>query len=890
MNPTIGSGHRMGKRLAKRIILILLAVLVISGMLAGMLLFAPLGLSVRQTIAETILSKKLGRPVTVLGNASVDFQKTIRIAVSDAYFIAEGVGEPDAKQRAFRRISFQAPYSLLLGQTSGVSNFEISGIVFEFNSRTHEATDENPLSSTLLTHLLSNPLFENIRFSDAAFRYSDPENGWNEELKVAKLLVETPQQSNTSTLDVHAHLNNAPITFAGKIQKASAKENVSSATVQIEASSSSFTAAFAGVVDYSEPQARLDGDFTAVSGSLADLLQVLSIESGLEARASYASRLIGPVDALRHNHLEFRLETAAGTALSVTGTLDQEDTEQPVDVSFAIDLSRQSDKAADGNLAVTVLGLSGNVRGTFEQVELLDGRIATSAAVLDLQEIGPISARRVIKNPDGTVRLTGLSVQGGRRDAPTLSLSGEIGDLFDLRQVDLDGRYDFPTEALLNLADTAASQLGTLSGNIRLNDQDGVFGLKDLTGKVSGTDLFDLSYELEVPELRYIDEFSYRLAFAVPEFSRFLAALGGPQRDTLQPFSFDGRVTLSDNLMALKGDMLSGASNIVAALSLTEPEAPGALVLTGDISSEELDFSDFRNLFDLAQTKVSFKTPDIEHVETHASSFTADLDLTIGELVSNGKRAGNVQGKLAHADKAVALAPFSLAYLGGTLNGDFSADFAKDPVALKANGRVDKFRFGQLLREIGIATDFNSTAFLSFDVAGAGPSARQFSRTLTGRLTGSLWGGILPNRVLDLSGLNLVTWLSTGGGGKPSKLVCAVLPFHFKNGVASTKSLILETEDVQVVGSGSVSLQNQTLDLAFVPRSKRKQLVEIVSAFELDGPIGAPKLTVRDAGAGRAVGEILSMPLSVVGRIFHGSGLIDETAKPCVLPKNTGPK
>jgi uncharacterized protein involved in outer membrane biogenesis len=880
----------MGKRFVRRITLILLAVLLISGMLAGMLVFAPLGLPVRQTIAETILGEKLDRPVTVLGNVSVDFQKTIRIAVSDAYFLDDRAGGPDARQRAFRRIAFQAPYGLLLGQTSGLSNFEISGIAFEFNQRSDQTTDGTPLSSTLLTHLLSNPFFENIRFSDAAFRYSDPENGWNEELEIATLLVETPQQSRTSTLNLHADLNNTPITLAGKIQKASAKDKASSATVQIDASSSSFTAAFAGMVDYSEPQAQLDGDLTAVSGSLADLLQVLGIESGLEARASYTSRLAGPVDALRHNHLELSLETAAGTAFSVTGTLDQGDTEQPVDVSFAVDLSKRSDEAADENLAVTVLGLSGNVRGTFGQVELLDGRITTSAAVLDLQEIGPISARRVIKNPDGTVRLTGLSVQGGPRDAPTLSLSGEIGDLVDLRQVDLDGRYDFPAEALLNLADTAAGQLGTLSGNIRLNDQDGVFGLKDLTGKVSGTDLFDLSYELEVPELRYIDEFSYRIAFAVPDFSRFLAALGGPQRDTLQPFSFDGRVTLSDNLMALKGDMLSGASNIVAALSLTEPEAPGAWVLAGGISSKQLDFSDFRNLFNLAQTQVSFRTPDIERVETPASSFAADLDLTIGELVSNGKRAGNVQGKLAYADKAVALAPFSLAYLGGTLNGDFRADFAKEPVALKANGRVDKFRFGQLLREVGIATDFNSTAYLSFDVAGAGPSARQFSRTLTGRLTGSLWGGTLPNRVLDLSGLNLVTWLSTGGGGKPSKLVCAVLPFHFKNGVASTRSLILETEDVQVVGSGSVNLQNQTLDLGFAPRSKRKQLVEIVSPFELDGPIGAPKLTVRDAGAGRAVGEILSMPLSLVGRIFHGSGLIDETAKPCVLPKNTGPR
>ncbi|CTQ72666.1 hypothetical protein [Roseibium alexandrii] len=118
-------------------------------------------------------------------------------------------------------------------------------------------------------------------------------------------------------------------------------------------------------------------------------------------------------------------------------------------------------------------------------------------------------------------------------------------------------------------------------------------------------------------------------------------------------------------------------------------------------------------------------------------------------------------------------------------------------------------------------------------------------------------GGHFPDRLIELSGLSVFTWLMSGNAEQGAKLVCAVLPLRFKSGSASGNSIVVETENVQIVGGGSVNFKNGNLDLAFLPRAKKKQLVEIVSPFEIKGNLLDPELIVKDSGAGRAMGEVL---------------------------------
>jgi hypothetical protein len=89
-------------------------------------------------------------------------------------------------------------------------------------------------------------------------------------------------------------------------------------------------------------------------------------------------------------------------------------------------------------------------------------------------------------------------------------------------------------------------------------------------------------------------------------------------------------------------------------------------------------------------------------------------------------------------------------------------------------------------------------------------------------------------------------------------------------------------------------LKNGTIVLEFVPRAKRPDLVEIVTTFAVRGPLAGPEIVVLSGGgAGRAVAEIVSTPLNILGAVFGAGEAANDNAgseKPCVIPKAGGPK
>jgi hypothetical protein len=88
------------------------------------------------------------------------------------------------------------------------------------------------------------------------------------------------------------------------------------------------------------------------------------------------------------------------------------------------------------------------------------------------------------------------------------------------------------------------------------------------------------------------------------------------------------------------------------------------------------------------------------------------------------------------------------------------------------------------------------------------------------------------------------------------------------------EGLILKTENVQLLGTGTVDLARETMDLQFDPRPSRGTPLQTATPFRVHGPLGAPQIELRSTTglAGRAVIEALTLPLNVLGAIFGGGG------------------
>lgn len=855
-------------------------------------------LKFRRNLASEFLANNLDRPVDVRGDVSVVLGEMMKVRITEAYVAQEGENPEEEDGRFFDLVTFRAPYSALFGGRPNIREFTLTGADIVVQAKPGDrplmAGDKADVNiAELPSSVLTIPFFDNVQLTDVNLLFKDPVNGWDERISIKNWRFETPPSRARTSVALEAEINGQPIAFTAEVDRrpTGAADDTVSLDAHVEVPG--IKGHVKGTLDISQPIASIQGELAVTSGSLADLLTTFGIAGILDGEASFQAGISGPLDRMRFSDLDFKAVNSFEDVLTATGEVDYGENSEKVDLDFALSFAPVPPEETAKSFAIDLLGFRGNVTGNLEALSVQDLRVSTDIAALELGSIGPISIGRIVKAPDNTVSLEEIVIRHGPEGAPFFQLEGRVGNLIEFRDVAIAGSYRLPTLEFLNVKTDTPDELGFVAGDVIVSDTDGSLGLERLTGSAVATDLYTLVYELDIPGIRRLDNLTLVTEVDIPDFVPILEALDIKTKVVPKPLTYKGNLGLSDQGITLVGNMTSASSVIAADLSLNEPGKPGRFAIEGKVQSDRLDPAHFAGLIDALQAPNSPSLdPDLEHieiVEDVVTSLKVVIDLSIKELLAGGKRAGNVAGKLLFDDERLSLAPLSLTYLGGSVKGTFSMDFSQDTPIGSANGRIDKLQLAKLLNEFGMKAPFSSTIYSSFDVNGAADTLAGFARSMTGKLRTSLWGGTLPTNVIDLSGLNLVTWMFTSSGNT-SKLVCAVLPLHFKNGVASGKSMIIETENVQIVGGGTVNLRKNSMDLAFVPRAKRRQLIEIVSPFELKGAIGKPELIVRNAGAGRAIGETLSLPLNLLGHIFGGSGQVDKDAKPCRLPKSSGAK
>lgn len=860
--------------------------------LAGLSLFAlssmEFFLPLRQELANQVLTSILQRPVQVRGNVELAIGSRLGVTIEDA-FVRRSDDTSEEQARAFEHVSFDAGYRLLTGDISVIRNFRMRGAEIVYGDREPKSEGSQSTLFRLPSQITNSPVLRNLELSDIVFRYKDARDGWNETLRIHAFELTTRDQSGDTDIVFEATLNGTPLNVKGDVVRQERAGSGYKARYELVLDFPGLSSRTSGTINTATRVAQVEGKTASVSESLKELSSSFGIVSQLDGHATLDYAYEGPLDELAINGLQALVAVANGDQVEVSGQIDDSTHEPVVDLNFiAVLTDLEPDK--DNLFAVRVKEVSGNISGALEELAIDRAQIRTTAAVLNFDDIGPISVGRIVKHPDDRVGLENITIQAGPEETPHVQLTGKMEDVLGLKGVSLDGTYRFPLDQVLGFGASSKPELGLLEGRVSLNEEAGRLGIADLSGNAVGTSLFDLSYELSVPELRTVDEVSFTTKLGIAEPAGLLTTLGVSAEREFPPLGFDGSSNLSPKGVGLKGKLTSGETGINANIKLQQGEEEGTRFLGGAITSDRMDFADLASLIDFARLGSGNDDDDFEISEEFKSTFAARVALDVKEIVTGARKAGNLSATAAYANDLLQLSKLSVNYIGGTVRGDFALNMTKEPGTVSADGRMEKFPLNRLMTELGLRSPISSTVYSSFKIQGSAASQQAFLKSLTGSVTTSLWGGTIPGRMLELSGLSAFTWMVTGNQDNTTKLVCAVLPFRFNNGSASTKSMIVETANVQIVGSGSINFRSGALNLSFLPRAKRRQLVEIVSPFELHGTISSPQLEVRDAGAGRAIGEVASLPLNLLGHIFRGSGAVDEKAKPCVLPKNSTPK
>jgi uncharacterized protein involved in outer membrane biogenesis len=216
---------------------------------------------------------------------------------------------------------------------------------------------------------------------------------------------------------------------------------------------------------------------------------------------------------------------------------------------------------------------------------------------------------------------------------------------------------------------------------------------------------------------------------------------------------------------------------------------------------------------------------------------------------------------------------------GGRFTGEISvarAGTAPPAVGLRMNGR--DFEFGELSRQIrGFELTRGGKSSLDINLAGRGSSVSEILAGSNGRVEFQMREAAIQTRMLDRAGGDLLTqllgvFIPSGEKKEMTQLECVVVRFGVRDGIAvADKTLVAQTEKVNVVGGGTINLKDETLDLG--ARLGARQGIHIgggalASLVRLRGPLTNPQIGTDLTGIAVAGAKVAGAVATLGGSLL----------------------
>lgn len=358
----------------------------------------------------------------------------------------------------------------------------------------------------------------------------------------------------------------------------------------------------------------------------------------------------------------------------------------------------------------------------------------------------------------------------------TFDLQGEnLDDLYGLLGVVLPATPPYKLRAKLDKKDKlwAVSQI------------DGLLGKSDLSGVLN----FDQSSA--VPLL------TGKLQSKIMDFEDLAPVIG------LAP---SGNAKPKTKALTASGDS-STAASVSSKKALPAATAPGKVLPRTPLDVPKLN---------AMNADVTYAAADIRHIK--------ELPLDKGSVHVKLK-AGILQ-----------LEPISLGVAGGSVAGTIRIDSTVAPAAITAKLDVRALQLNKLFPAVeSTKTGFGKFSG-QFNLAGRGSSVAQMLGSASGDVAILMGKGEISNILLEFMGLDggeVIKFLVRGD--KTVQLRCAAAAFDVKQGLMTSRAIVLDTSDTVITGEGQISLANETLDLLFKPQPKDASILSLRSPLKIGG-------------------------------------------------------
>ena len=574
--------------------------------------------------------------------------------------------------------------------------------------------------------------------------------------------------------------------------------------------------------------------------------------------------------------------------------------------------------------------------GDFATVERLAVDVDAMAYIRNREIVVPriVADRPVVEaaqTPEGKANWT-FDTGGGKGDQASSGPSPKIGAL----QINEGRGHVVVPKLQADFAITAATGEQGGEGVITAEAQ-GTYAGQPITGRFTGGALLSLRdadkpYPVDLqlangPTKLSLagtvqDPLSFRGAdvkadLSGPDMARLLPLTGiavppTPPYQVTGKLSYEsGRVRFTDAQGKIGNSDVSGDLEV----DTNPAERPK---LTAELRSRSIDLDDFSGFIGGTPGKANTpgQTPEQRRAVARAeasrqllpdtpislpklTAMDVQLDYKAERIKGRNQPLDTMGAKLSIDDGAVKVAPLTAGVGKGTITGQIELVPQKgDVVRAKADIDFKRLDVDKLLAAAGVARGAGVIGGQAV-IEGTGKSFAD----ILGRGNGQLklymsGGGNVSALLVDLSGLQFGNaLLSALGIPSRARIQCFVADFVLRNGTATARTLVLDTNEDRVAGKGTINLRNERLDLTLETDSKHFSVGSLPAPIEIGGtlknPTAAPDAGALAARAGAAVGlGILLTPLAAllptielgIGEDGACAGLLRSARTPARVP------
>lgn len=343
-----------------------------------------------------------------------------------------------------------------------------------------------------------------------------------------------------------------------------------------------------------------------------------------------------------------------------------------------------------------------------------------------------------------------------------------------------------------------------------------------------------------------------------------LAQLAAIDLPDLGALVASGKLTVTDDEIALTElDARLGLSDLAGKASLgLGPDRPVAANLT----SSRLDLSPW--LADLEEEVPASVEASVEDEGKEGLVFSdaplglaklppldLDVKLQTDSFTAGGLTLTGLQLHVKQTGPDLQIDPVRVGYKSAIFGGSVSLKVQETPqVTLKV--LTQNFDLGSFLEDNDVTDLVTGDIDVALDVAGQGDSLHALVAGADGKAGLVMFKGEIASRYVDLIAVDLLQQMMPWKKSiKEAQVKCALGQFKIESGKADIKSLLFDTKNMNMTGTGYIDLSDEKINLRLYPRPKDPSLFSLATGLEVKGTLTDASVSVNPLSLAKDIAE-----------------------------------